>query len=333
MAVAGETVTVTVSAAVDYLILPGGRSVSASSTLDRPARRHDRGIAVTERRAPAAGDRRAAAMAVIVVGVPVLLVVTVGNPWPGRTRLELGDEASLLVGVLAVLAWLLWLRFVVAIVVEARSQIAALRAAARRPPTERVDLARPRWRGLVPVCSPSVWWPRPSCCCRWPPAPRRRPPPARRHCGPSARRAALVATETPPAPEVAVRRRRRRTEWSRWRRGTPCSVSARTHLGDAERWREIFELNRDRPQVDGGRLQSPSALRTGWALALPAGAAAAPAPSFLEAATVTVVEGDTLWDLSEARLGAAGAPTDGASVVATSTPSSPPIPTSSRTRT
>ena len=32
VAVSGETVTVTVSASVDYLILPGGRSVSASSS-------------------------------------------------------------------------------------------------------------------------------------------------------------------------------------------------------------------------------------------------------------------------------------------------------------
>ena len=36
----------------------------------------------------------------------------VGNPWPGRARVEMRDEVAIVVGVLAVLAWLVWLRFV-----------------------------------------------------------------------------------------------------------------------------------------------------------------------------------------------------------------------------
>ena len=83
------------------------------------------------------GRRRLRAIAalvatiVLVVGVPLALIAFVGNPWPGRTRLELGDEVALVVGVLAVLAWLVWLRFVVAVVVEVRAQVAEL----RRPPS------------------------------------------------------------------------------------------------------------------------------------------------------------------------------------------------------
>ena len=82
------------------------------------------------------GRRRLPAMAalvatiLLVVGVPVVLIVFVGNPWPGRTTLELGDEVALVVGVLAVLAWLVWLRFAAAVVVEVRAQVAEL----RRPP-------------------------------------------------------------------------------------------------------------------------------------------------------------------------------------------------------
>ena len=70
----------------------------------------------------------------LVVGVPVLLIVLVGNPWPGRTRLELGDEVALFVGVLSVLAWLVWARFVVAVVLEVRLQVAELHLASRRDP-------------------------------------------------------------------------------------------------------------------------------------------------------------------------------------------------------
>ncbi|MCM4084251.1 hypothetical protein [Paractinoplanes hotanensis] len=48
-------------------------------------------------------------------------------------------------------------------------------------------------------------------------------------------------------------------------------IAAQT-LGDGNRFREIFELNRGRGQPDGGRLTDPLALRPGWILELPAGA-------------------------------------------------------------
>ena len=67
-----------------------------------------------------------ALLLIVVVGVPFVLVRFVGNPWPGRTRVELRDEVALLVGVLAVLAWVIWARFVLAVVVELRDQLAAL---------------------------------------------------------------------------------------------------------------------------------------------------------------------------------------------------------------
>jgi hypothetical protein len=40
-------------------------------------------------------------------------------------------------------------------------------------------------------------------------------------------------------------------------------------LGDGSRYRQIFDLNRDRVQPDGGRLSDPAALRPGWVLVLP----------------------------------------------------------------
>jgi nucleoid-associated protein YgaU len=44
---------------------------------------------------------------------------------------------------------------------------------------------------------------------------------------------------------------------------------ARDHLGNPEHYREIFDLNRGRPQPDGGRLQMPDLIRPGWHLELP----------------------------------------------------------------
>jgi DNA-binding SARP family transcriptional activator len=47
---------------------------------------------------------------------------------------------------------------------------------------------------------------------------------------------------------------------------------AEHHLGDPLRWREIWELNRDRLQPDGRRFTNPDLIRPGWILDLPADA-------------------------------------------------------------
>ena len=81
--------------------------------------------------------------AIVVVGVPVLLAMVVGNPWPGRSRIEMRDDVAILVGLLAALAWLVWLRFMVALVVEIRAQVTELRAEDVAPTTAHVELAAP----------------------------------------------------------------------------------------------------------------------------------------------------------------------------------------------
>jgi hypothetical protein len=44
---------------------------------------------------------------------------------------------------------------------------------------------------------------------------------------------------------------------------------AENHLGDGRRYREIFELNKDRPQPDGSMLTIASLIRPGWVLRMP----------------------------------------------------------------
>lgn len=44
---------------------------------------------------------------------------------------------------------------------------------------------------------------------------------------------------------------------------------AERHLGDGKRYREIFKLNKGRPQHDGGQLTHPGEIETGWRLRLP----------------------------------------------------------------
>ena len=47
---------------------------------------------------------------------------------------------------------------------------------------------------------------------------------------------------------------------------------AERYLGDPARWREIYALNRGRPQPDGVRLTSPGIIHPGWTLRMPADA-------------------------------------------------------------
>ncbi|MFF0172925.1 BTAD domain-containing putative transcriptional regulator [Micromonospora profundi] len=63
------------------------------------------------------------------------------------------------------------------------------------------------------------------------------------------------------------------------RRGDTLSAIAHRCLGDANRWPEIFTLNRGThfPQV-GGTLRDPDLIHPGWALRLPADTTTAPAP-------------------------------------------------------
>ena len=62
--------------------------------------------------------------------------------------------------------------------------------------------------------------------------------------------------------------------------GDTLSGIAETQLGDASRYREIFELNRGREQPDGRRLTDPNLIVTGWRLELPSiGGAPSPAPA------------------------------------------------------
>jgi LysM repeat protein len=76
---------------------------------------------------------------------------------------------------------------------------------------------------------------------------------------------------------------------------------AEVHLGDAMRWRDIWDLNRDHTMVDGTTFTRPEIIRPGWVLQLPA----APVAKIAAASptTITVAPGDDLSGLAAAHLG------------------------------
>ena len=64
---------------------------------------------------------------------------------------------------------------------------------------------------------------------------------------------------------------------------------AERHLGDGLRWKEIYELNRHRPQPDGHRLEVARLIHPGWRLLLPADAIGIPAAGHEAAAPDSAV--------------------------------------------
>ena len=227
----------------------------------------------------ARGVGAAAVLLAIVVGTPIVLVVLVGNPWPGQTRLRLGDELAIVVGVLAVLAWLVWIRFVVAIVAEVATQL-----------DERRSIV------TAPVAG--------SARVRFEPAPARVGPgrlaqrlvaavlvllPATVRVAPSSTAAAAVMAprtvataplvaraDVPAAPAPAPVTATRTVTVAA---GDTLIGIARAELGDGARWRELFDANRETVQPDGGRLTSPSLIRVGWTLVVPGVAPTVATPS------------------------------------------------------
>lgn len=271
------------------------------------------------------------ALGVLVVGVPALLLLGVGNPWPGVDRIEMADTSTLVLSAVAVVAWVVWARFTVAVVVEVAQQWrerhaahSSSRAALGFAPSTRnhggIGLVAARLVAAVLMLIPVGAKAMPASASA--PLVRTSPP------------AAMVAVDAdhgvgadPFAPPLTGTARAVASAGSglvRVVQGDTLRGLARHHLGDASRWREIYELNRDRPQLGGGRLTTPSVLQTGWSLALPGELAPAPpaatgegtltaasitstspAPDtfYAEAATVTVAPGDTLWGLTGERLG------------------------------
>lgn len=89
---------------------------------------------------------------------------------------------------------------------------------------------------------------------------------------------------------------------------------AQAHLGDGMRWRELYDLNRDRRQPDGKAWSDPEHLQPGWQLALPPTTSSSgtrkPNPDSTENKTapgrgVRVQPDEHFWSIAMAQLQAA----------------------------
>jgi LysM repeat protein len=260
-----------------------------------------------------------AAITGVVVGVPAVLVLAVGNPWPGRMAVELGDQAELVVGLLAVLAWVIWARFVVAVGVEVarqwprhdepESSVGVLGIARPSDPSRRgVGALAGSLVAAVLAILPIATVP--SVAVGGGPLPPRP--------------AVVPATALPLTPGPASWLPRPPTPSAgaavTVQRGDTLYGLARTHLGDATRWREIFELNDDVLQPDGGRLASPSLIQPGWRLTLPTtpptrGPDSTPVAEAPADGVHVVEAGESYWSIAEDELMGSGSEAGDAEVL------------------
>ncbi|MCE7080606.1 BTAD domain-containing putative transcriptional regulator [Streptomyces sp. ST2-7A] len=233
------------------------------------------------------------ALAVMVVGVPLSLAWFIGWPlpttapnWEMLTR-EIGTEVFL--NVLGVLVWIAWAQFTACVIVEMRAALSGVGLPRRVPGAGPGQLLARQLVGALLLLG--------SAAAGFAPGPGAIGADLDRHHpgGP----AAVVEAQQTPGQERAERapgiteadramaipqqdggEEADAADATKYYRIQPpegrhhdtlWGISER-HLGDGLRYKEIYELNRDRVQPDGSRLTEASLIRPGWILEMPADA-------------------------------------------------------------
>ncbi len=261
------------------------------------------------------------ALLAFVVGIPAALVALApvylpdGAPGWGQLwdQVTSPDDGSLLLLVLAAVAWITWAAFSAAVVVELAASARRLRAPSipllggfQRTASRLIATA-----GLLLATATSLTAPAAPAAASALVVPVDPPTPApaahtAEPASPSTQAAPAATTSAPQInqlPSITVRR------------GDTLWDIAEHHLGDPLRYTEIRDLNLGRTQPDGRQLRDADWILPGWVLLLPADATdvehaasvghAVPAATTrtTDDATIVVKPGDTLWDIAADHLG------------------------------
>lgn len=234
-------------------------------------------------------------LAALVIGPPWALVRFIGNPWPAEgVSLSAPITDGAIIGLLAVIVWILWAQLMVCIVVEALAALTDDRIQLRAPFTLGIQqhLAR---RLITAIVVATVATPVAAGAAMGAaghgtapaPAPSTTPTTSLTDVAPTP-----VGTERDKAPTAT-------TSVTVMRLDSLWSIAER-HLGDGDRWPEIAALNEGRTMSDGTVFASADTIRPGWDLLIPAAGDDDAAP---DQAPVVVQSGDSLSSIAQQRLG------------------------------
>ncbi|MHA3700746.1 LysM peptidoglycan-binding domain-containing protein [Jatrophihabitans sp. YIM 134969] len=241
-------------------------------------------------------------LCVLVAGIPVLLALTIGDPFAGWADLRVGDLTDVvIVDLLALVVWIAWAQFALSVVLECVS-------VTRQVPSRRhIPLVPGASQHLAHVLIASVLLLGAASTTVVIPTHATASTPV----ATSTRAVATPAVTTVPSGTGSTSSIAR--DFSGAIRQQAASSSyivptdgdgpdtywdiAAAYCGGGENWKQVWDLNRGRTQTDGTVMNDPGLLRPGWAVALPGPAVTTPeAP--VEPVTVRV--DDTLSGIAEA---------------------------------
>ncbi|MBW1601169.1 hypothetical protein JJV70_03430 [Streptomyces sp. JJ66] len=230
------------------------------------------------------------ALAVLVIGVPAALAYFIGWPLPRSVPSldTLRQEISFAVfqKILALAVWVAWAQFAACVLVEAKAAISGVGMPTRIPGAGPSQLlARNLIASLLLATSAAASFiptvgqlgngfsepPKAG------PAAVAQQTPGQEAAGGGVERTAERGGGSEAADSAAGEKAERDTKFYRIQppegrhHDTLWGISER-HLGDGLRYKEIFELNKDRVQPDGSKLTEASLIRPGWIMEMPADA-------------------------------------------------------------
>ncbi|RNM14966.1 LysM peptidoglycan-binding domain-containing protein [Nocardioides pocheonensis] len=212
----------------------------------------------------------------LLIGVPVALVLLVGNPLPttapSRDWLTAEVTGDLVINVLAVLVWVVWVHFVVCFLTEWRAVRAGRMPARVLLGGGSQVLARQLVAGVLLLAGGAALATGLSQAYA-------APAPAPTVTAHAQDAAAQQAEERAARHEAAAEQRSAHRQLKLTTVKVPegrhhdtlWGIAERT-LGDPFRYSEIYALNKDRVQPDGAHLTDADLIRPGWQLVLPADA-------------------------------------------------------------
>ncbi|MFC8334797.1 BTAD domain-containing putative transcriptional regulator [Streptomyces olivaceus] len=275
---------------------PSAPSSSSSSSSPTPRNRTPQPVRVRRR---SFGDFVKAffafvALAGLVAGVPVALALTVGWPLPGGAPsldwLQREITVETFLHILTVIVWLAWAQFTACVLVEVKAALSGAGVPGRVPGSGPSQLlARQLVAALLLVGATAASLTpglsqlgqslegnqRPAVA-----AAQQTPGLFAQQQEQAAATAGALAEQAGQAEQAAARAdgggsaahgdtKYYRIQPPEGRHHDSLWEVAERHLGDGRRYKEIFELNKDRVQPDGSRLSEASLIRPGWIMEMP----------------------------------------------------------------